>query len=359
MLVGRKWSQIHLTSLAFVLACCGALRANAQAPSALSWVRQPGAEGCIGAPQLGARVERLVGPVLVAAPSAEVSVEGVITRQGQRFVAKIVISDARGGVLGERELQSARAPAGAEPECRALDDQLAFVIAVAIDPNVALAELPGELAPDDPGADLLAELEAHPPSTPAKAAATPRASAPAAPDDDPERREPERLHLLVAAGPTLGLGALPSVAGGLHMELGATLWRLALRGHLRLMLDQEETSSDGSIELTSLALGAAACVEPVRWDVSFALCGGLQMARLGARALDFPGGPQAAWLLGPRLELRISWALAQQLALVLSSALVSHWPKHRVSYTAARVEREIFQVPPVSAELQLLLEARF
>lgn len=121
------------------VACCAVASAQAQAPSALSWVREAGAESCIGAPELGARVERLVGPVLVAAPSAEVSVEGHIARKGRRFVAKIVISDARGAVLGVRDVKGGGPPAGQEPDCRALDDQLAFVIAVVIDPNAVCA----------------------------------------------------------------------------------------------------------------------------------------------------------------------------------------------------------------------------
>jgi hypothetical protein len=355
MRAGRLCSSAFAVWLATALGV--AEGAWGQAPSALSWVREAGAESCIGAPELGARVERLVGPVLVAAPSAEVSVEGHIARHGQRFVAKIVISDAHGAVLGERQIESARAARGAEPDCRALDDQLAFVIAVAIDPNVALAELPGELAPDDAGADLLATMQTQPRAAPAETAAAPAAAV--APPEELERGEPERLRLLAAAGPTLGFGALPSTAAGLHVDFGAALGRFALRGHLRLLLDQEETSREARVELSSLALGLAGCVEPVRWHVSFELCGGVQAARLEAQALDLPGDPVQEWLLGPRLELRASRALAEHFALVLSAALVSHFPKHSVSYTAARVAREVFAVPSVSAELQLLLEMRF
>lgn len=358
MRAGSLGSSVFAVWLATALGV--AEGASGQAPSALSWVREAGAESCIGAPELGARVERLVGPVLVAAPSAEVSVEGQIARNGQRFVAKIVISDARGAVLGVRELESARGAAGSEPDCRALDDQLAFVIAVAIDPNVALAELPGELAPDDPGADLLAELEAQPPAAPAtSAAAAPATPARVARDGELERGEPETLRFLVAAGPALGLGALPSTAAGAHAELGAALGRFALRGHLRLLLDQEATFRQASVELTSFALGLAGCVEPVRWLVSFELCGGVQAARLGARALDFPGESVQEWLVGPRLELRAARAITEHLAVVLGAALVSHFPKHRVSYTSARLEHEVFEVPVASAELQLLFEARF
>jgi hypothetical protein len=137
------------------------------------------------------------------------------------------------------------------------------------------------------------------------------------------------------------------------------LGRLALRSHLRLLLDQRETSREGSVELTTLALGLAGCFEPVRWHVLLELCGGVQAARLGARAVGFPGEPVQEWLLGPRLELRASRALAEHFAVVLGAALVSHFPKHSVSYTAARVVREVFEVPVASAELQLLLEMRF
>ena len=64
-----------------VLAAVPAVAA-AQSKSALSWVREPGAESCIGTVELGQRVERLVGPMLVSAPEGQVSVEGRIRRAG-------------------------------------------------------------------------------------------------------------------------------------------------------------------------------------------------------------------------------------------------------------------------------------
>ena len=45
-------------------------------------------------------------------------------------------------MLGERKFT------GRGDDCRALDAEIVFVIAVAIDPNAALSELPGELAPN-------------------------------------------------------------------------------------------------------------------------------------------------------------------------------------------------------------------
>src|SRR5262245_50490366 len=113
---------------------------HAHAKTALSFVREPGAEHCIAALELGQRVEHVVGPVLVSAADAELSVEGRIARTAEGFSASIVIADREGRILGRRELQTRQA------ECRLLDDQLVFVIAVAIDPDAALVELPADLS---------------------------------------------------------------------------------------------------------------------------------------------------------------------------------------------------------------------
>src|SRR6185369_6409872 len=85
-------------------------------------------------------------------------IEGGIQKSGAGYQATVAVSDASGRLLGRRTVRSGN------PNCRSLDDQIAFVIAVAIDPNAALAELPGELADDThPEAELLQDLQAHPP----------------------------------------------------------------------------------------------------------------------------------------------------------------------------------------------------
>jgi hypothetical protein len=350
-------SKRRLIATAVVLAC-GVGRAQAQAPAALSWVREPGAEGCIGAPELGTRVERLVGPVLVAAPSGEVSVEGKIGRRGQHFAALIVISDAHGAVLGERAVQGRDAAPGATPDCRALDDQLAFVIAVAIDPNAALAELPGELAPEgDPGAELLAELRANPPR-PAQPVVE-RATEP--PSNAPVSREPGApAHVLAGAGVRLGLGMLPAASASAQLELGFGLEWFTQRARLSLARSQSVSVPDARVELAWLELGTASCAELARASgFAFELCAGVAAAHLDAHAIGFPGRPQRRWLFGPRADARIARMLAGPVWVALEGSLLGVWPKHRVVYEDAGVDRELYRVPGVSAAISALIELRW
>jgi hypothetical protein len=126
--------------------------------SSLSWVRLPGAEGCVATQLLARAVEQRLGrTVFVSAAQADVSVEGRIEpgRAKKGFQAIITLRDAKGGVLGTREL------ARAEPSCDAMTEPLALVIAVMIDPDAALGPKPAPTAspPDTP---------ASPPAPPAE-----------------------------------------------------------------------------------------------------------------------------------------------------------------------------------------------
>ena len=87
---GRVLPQSDLDAMrsrdrASLLACLALLLCGGPADAAggevtrasLSWVRLPGAEGCIAAPALAEAVERRLGhPVFSPAPSATLSVEG-------------------------------------------------------------------------------------------------------------------------------------------------------------------------------------------------------------------------------------------------------------------------------------------
>jgi hypothetical protein len=105
--------------------------AAAERTSSLSWVRLPGAERCATAPELARAVEsRLAREVFVAPRHADLSVEGRVTpRDGGGYTATFAVATADGTVLGERTLDSA------DPDCHALTETVAFVVAVLIDPD--------------------------------------------------------------------------------------------------------------------------------------------------------------------------------------------------------------------------------
>jgi hypothetical protein len=338
----------------------------AQSKSALSWVREPGAERCIGTVELGRRVERLVGPMLVSAPEGQVSVEGRIapapSPHGRGFVAEITIADAGGTILGARQLKSE------SDDCRAIDDELAFVIAVAIDPNAALAELPGELSQeDDPAASLLAELKAQPAMTAAGVAAA--ASVPAAaPARKPPRsaREPgPPLQVRAALEPALGLGNLPGPGAGVLLGVGIAFGDLAfwLRG--QGWLPQEDVArGDARVRIGSFGLALAVCplgLRSGRW--SGALCAGAGVDRLTADPIDFVQPmPQRRWVFGPDLELRAGLEPGPAWWLGLSAVAQSRWPRQELGYELDQPDaglQPVYRTPLASARLAAVVELRF
>lgn len=112
--------------------------------SSLSWVRLPGAEGCIGSAELARRVhERLGRHVFVSAADGSLAVEGRVEPGDEGWRAFLQIADAGGESLGERELTSD------EESCDQLGDLVAVTIALMIDPLTAPEPEPAEEAPDD------------------------------------------------------------------------------------------------------------------------------------------------------------------------------------------------------------------
>ncbi|HSO37851.1 MAG TPA: hypothetical protein VLT33_35230, partial [Labilithrix sp.] len=125
--------------LALVLVLLGALLAARPAraersTSALSWVRLPGSEACITAPELGARIEKHLGRSVLVSPSvADVSIEGRPEALGSGAARRyrVVVGGTRrdATLIGTREMISQGS------DCRALDDGLVLVIALMIDPD--------------------------------------------------------------------------------------------------------------------------------------------------------------------------------------------------------------------------------
>jgi hypothetical protein len=332
------------------------LAAVAQSKSALSWVREPGAEGCIGTVELGQRVERLVGPMLVAAPEGQVSVEGKIAPAQRGFVAEITVSDAAGKVLGTRKLESA------PDDCRAIDEKLAFVIAVAIDPNAALAELPGDLSQvEDPGAALLADLREQPPAPTPAPAPPPPAAKPASARAQPARAPSTPVQLRVALEPALGLGNLPSPAAGVLLGVGVAFGDLALWLRGAAWVPQEEIArGDAGVRMGGFGLALAVCPLGLRSDPWSAwLCAGAGADMVSAVPVGFDGTPKDRWIFGPDLELRAGWAAAASWWLGLSAGVQNRWPRQEFGYDVDGELQPVYRTPVASGRLCAVLELRF
>jgi hypothetical protein len=182
------------------------------------WTRLPGGEACIGARELSVNVEKALGrPAFVSASKADRGIEGsVAPRPGGGWAASLQLSDARGSILGTRELTSE------SPDCRALDESLTLSITLLIDPDTSPTMMPGgwvergkPKAPADhkpadaqpPAAAEPGEKAGEKAAGEAKAHSRRGAAAPAAGAKKPEKRD--RFEIGVHGGYVAGDSIFP------------------------------------------------------------------------------------------------------------------------------------------------------
>ena len=259
---GRAWAQLLGASCAcLLLPCAGShARADSDRRPALHWVRFRGAEQCIDPRSLGRRVESITGPVIVAAANADVSIEAQIERVAEAaFVVRIRLSE------GTRLARGERVASFKTSDCRALDNAIAFLIAMAIDPELgaegALAGL--DWLANDPALaaeELRSELAAAParplrelPASPPPADRPDVGRVPAAPA---AAKFTPRWELSAAVGG--GYGPAPSSSVGLALLVSRDLAPyLTLGLQLQAAAALERHAYDDVRSVTTRALGAA------------------------------------------------------------------------------------------------------
>jgi hypothetical protein len=330
---------------AFAAACALALAvraAGAGAPpraSSLGWVRLPGAEACIGTRELATAVEQRLGRAVFVSPAqAEVFVEGRVEapRAGaapaepspSRFRAHITLSDARGAVLGTRDLE---APGEG---CRTLDEQLALVIALLIDPDAVLSGAPRGPAPPPPVVErVLVPVPA--PSPPA--------------------REPWRESL--AVGPQVAAGLLPRAGVALALrgeivppsfvpiELGGAVW---LDAHA----DAGASTSKGAT--LSLAYGLLG-ICPLAWGPGATRvrgCADLEVGAIRAVGYGFTmsnGTGQEQPVVQAQVAGRVTRRLVGPLDIGVGLGLLVPFERARFFYVdASGGQQELFRTAPVA-----------
>lgn len=135
----RELTVVAVAAVLVVEADAGA----APRTSSLSWTRLEGAESCIGTHDLAVKVEAILKrPAIVSPSESDRSIEGRVERGADaKFTATIVLADAAGKEQGKRVLVSEGT------DCRALDESMALVIALMIDPD-AMSSTPPD--PDPP-----------------------------------------------------------------------------------------------------------------------------------------------------------------------------------------------------------------
>src|SRR5260221_2390311 len=95
----------------------------------LSWTRLAGAEKCVAGGTLARAVETRLGrPAWAATSLADIQIEGQVEPRTDRpgWRVRIVLSDPKGAVLGQREIASD------EASCDALEEPLVLMLALII-----------------------------------------------------------------------------------------------------------------------------------------------------------------------------------------------------------------------------------
>ena len=307
-------------------------------------MRGAGADACIGTRALAEAVEARLGrPVFVSAARADVAVEGQIERgPAGAWRATIVVAGEGGRMLGTRELLSEAA------SCRELDEQLALVIAVMIDPDAALHAPPTPaIAPMPPVVPLpLVQRELAPIAIPYLA---------------PPRPEPWRAGLNVGA--VLSLGLLPNLGAGLALrgritpprglaiELGATIW------------SANQADSGGVGARFTLAEGVAAVCPLATSAFGFELgaCVGVRVGamQIGGFGFDLVQDHERP-TFGVSLEGRVRRRIVGPLVLALGPGVLLPIVRDRFFFSTSTGKKlEVFRMAPLIGTLEATLGVEF
>lgn len=332
-----------------ILAASSAARADPPTAS-LGWARLDGAEECIGPRDLAQAVEaRLHREVFVSPARSRLLIDGRIAPAAapDRWRAVLKLSNDKGVALGARELHSG------EESCRALDKQLAFVIAVLIDPETALA-------PDPPGKPVTPPAPpARPPVAvpPIAAQPTPREPSILAPQPAPE---PWRAGVTGAMAFSFGL--LPGTAVGAEIrghvtppnwptfEFGGTTWAAA-------------TARDGDRSVRFTLADAFVSICPLATPpaiLRLSGCAGVRLGTIHTASFGFDGardGDHAVFSTATRarIDVRIVGPLRGSLGLGLLAPIT----RYRFSYRAGEAEGELFKMWPIVAAIDAGLGFEF
>jgi hypothetical protein len=269
---------------------------------------------------------RLGRSVFVSASNADVSVEGRIEPKSKGgWRAAISVRDDHGALLGTRDLESASA------SCSDMREELAFVIAIMIDPDAALT-------PRHPAPALAPAPAPAPAPVPVPAPAPAPALAPAlapAPAPSPPRW---RLDAGTSLAGTVGL--LPDPSLGVHADALLTPpGFVPLEGFAAVFPHDSTGPAPRGVTFWSVLVGGGLC--PLRFLGSrlalYACAAGI------AGALASSGPLSTKPIIGAELEGRISVRLDGPFVLRAGLALVVPF-LHPSSGTAANP----FQLSPVA-----------
>ena len=337
-------------TLVTLLLTAASVRARPEQP-ALHWVRGAQAMSCIEPQQLAQRVQSITGPTLVSAAQASVSIEARIEHPAEHaYEVHMRVTPAGGASQGESVL-------GFDADdCRSLDAAIAFVIAMAIDPQLGSEGIPMELGwvdEQDPSAtaeSLLRDLPAKPgpPAAPAQAPGPRDAHAAPAELRRPTQATAGHWRLTLAAAG--GNGPASRAAAGLVLDLSrAILARFCVAAQVSAATDiRPRRLEEGRSVLTRrLDVALLACLElPVVHALDLRGCLGPRAGAVLARGSGFTSN-RSSWLGGfgaaSRLDLRL--ALGGRWGLVASGMLDIDAVAARIHHEVGAAEIVAFRTP--------------
>jgi hypothetical protein len=300
--------------------------------SSLSWLRMPAAEACIATQALARSVEERLGRhVFVSAAEADVSVEGRIERRASGgWHAVITIRDAKGAVLGTRELDRPDA------SCTTMNEPLALIIAVMIDPEAKLSSSPPprpkpSAAPA--AAPSAAPSAAAPPPAPAT---TPEIKVPEG-GPPPRTRDPWRFQGDAVATITSGLAPQIDLGGSIAGTLFIPDIPLGLRGYGSLFVPTIADRDGARASFDLFYLGGAVCPTLRRPAIVAMLCfgGHLGVIRSHPETLGRGIDDKTEGIWNAVSEARVSIPLVAPLALTAGVSAVLPILRPTFEYTLA------------------------
>ena len=307
--------------------------ANADPPTtaSLSWVELPGAESCGGATALAREVEKRLGRhALVSLSQADLSIEGRAERlDGSRWHVVIELRDARGSLLGTRELASEDAA------CGPLMESAALAVALMIDPDASVRAEPVP-SPAPPvvreASDVAAGLPARVPS-------------------------PWRMDSSIGA--VIGFGVLPAPAVGVQFDVSATAPRFwALEAFGRAYESQRRfVQAAASVHFGSASGGLTLCPlhRQSAWRLDVDLCAGGELAAVESESEGFGTGQSNTVMVFRVLaNTHVSVSVAGPLAVRAGAEVgVALLRKDFIYYDVTGNSHDLFDTGPLTAAVDL------
>jgi len=303
--VGNRPALLAALALHAALFLCWSPAARADPPAqrraALHLHVPPDTGACMAEDALASAVtERLKRPVFVMDKEADVIVDAQVEpiRASHRWRALIKLTTPSGAVLGTREIQSK------EASCRSLDESLVLVIALLIDPDVALGLAPSvppeapPALPSEPGPPVA------PPAPPKPSEKSPPPRPLVRPKPAPSSL-PLRFH--AEMGAVLALGLVPGLGVGAIFRATLTpphFWGIQVEGTYWPQHSFTVDDVGGGFTLAYGGLGLCPSELEVRM-LRLAGCGGVKVGAFTAQGFGFDASnTQSSLLVNASLEGR-------------------------------------------------------